>query len=98
MRPGKIQSISHYVRGIRGNYRRRISRIFRDLLAAGGVWESGDGHIPCNHRTREMLADSVFMIEDELESKCGGQCDHPAVVEMRTARLRINLDLGWDDP
>ena len=92
----KVRRITHYVRGIRTGYRRRIRQVLRRKLSELGVGRTSGGSIPCNRKTRGILADSIFAVEDELESRNGGQPDHPAVVQMRAARNRVYDDLGWN--
>ncbi len=86
----KVRSVSAYLRGIKsGHYRGNIRAELRRRL--GGQWRG------MNRRIREYLHDSIFMIEDELESQNGGQPDHPMVVQMRIARNLVMDDLGWNE-
>lgn len=49
------------------------------------------------HMWREMLADSIFEVEDRLESRAGGMPDDPVVVALREARIRVYVDMRWED-
>ncbi len=93
----KARSVRAYLRGVRPHYRTQIGRVLRDFLASKGVGRVSGGRIPCNRETRVALADSIFSVENDLESRHGGQPDHPAVVQMRQARHRVELDLDWSD-
>ena len=93
----KARSVRAYLRGVRPYYKARIGRVLRESLAAQGVGRVSGGRIACNHRTRVALADSIFSVENDLESRLGGQPDHPAVVQMRQARHRVERDLEWSD-
>jgi hypothetical protein len=50
-----------------------------------------------NSLKRELVHDSVFDVENGIESKNGGQPDHPAVVAMRAMRNRLMDDMGWNE-
>ena len=50
-----------------------------------------------NRLKRELLADAIFAVEDELESRADGQPYHPQVVAMNKARNLVLDDLGWND-
>lgn len=49
-----------------------------------------------NRRIREYLHDAIFVVMDELESRNGGQPDHPAVMRLRIALNLVKDDLGWN--
>ncbi len=93
----KGRYIGTYLRGVRSHFRTQIMRLFRDSLEPCDRRGSQGVGFKCNAKTREKLADAIFRVEDELESRCGGQPDHPVVVQMRKARHRVNVDLGWDE-
>ncbi len=95
-RRGAVRSIGGYLRVIASrHFRGRIRHGFRGRCTAAGLgWPQG----PLDDRHREYLRDAVFQIEDELESRHGGQPDLPVVVQMRRARCRLESDLGWSPP
>lgn len=75
--------------------RGKVRRIMREKLVAAG----GDGRslAAMNDGRREMFADAIFAVENEIESRSGGMPDHPTVVALNTARNRVYDDLGWND-
>ena len=94
-KPPKARSIYSYLRGVQPYYKTQIGRAFRESLASKGVGRAAGRRFPCNRETREALADAIFRIEDELESRRGGQSDLSAVIAMRRARHQVEADLGW---
>jgi hypothetical protein len=50
-----------------------------------------------NESNREVLAEAIFEVENEFESKGNGRPNHPAVTAMRRARNEIYDDLGWNE-
>ncbi len=85
-----VRSVSAYLQGIKsGHYRGKIRAELRRRL--GGRWRG------MNRRNREYLHDSIFSVMDELESRLGGQSDHPNVVQMRIAMNLVADDLGWNE-
>ena len=93
----KARSVRAYLTGVSSHYKARIGRVLRESLTSKGVGRVSGGRIPCNPKTRIALADSIFSVENDLESRHGGQPDHAAVVQMRRARNQVEIDLGWSD-
>lgn len=86
----KLRSVSTYLRGLKsGRYRTKVRAELKRRL--GGRW------CGMNPKIREMLHDSVFVVMDELESRNGGQPDHPTVVQLRIALNLLQDDLNWSD-
>jgi hypothetical protein len=46
---------------------------------------------------RACLSDAIFEVENRIESRGGGQPDHPTVVALRKVRNRVLDDLGWNE-
>lgn len=92
--PPKVNSIRRYLGAVSPHYRGRIYASLREIRAGRGLDRRQTAR---NDRDRECLADAVFRVEDEVESRCGGQPDEPNVVAMRAARNRIYDDLRWNE-
>jgi hypothetical protein len=86
----KLRSVGAYLQGVKsGHYRGKIRAELRKRL--GGRWRG------MNPRIRECLHDAVFVVMDDLESRNGGQPDHPSVVQMCIALNLLADDLRWND-
>lgn len=86
----KLRSVRAYLRGLKsGHYRGLVFAELRERL--GGRWQGMNAQIRCG------LHDSIFAVEDELESRLGGQSDHPTVVQLRVARNLVADDLAWNE-
>ena len=86
---------AQYLRAIKSQHHRTaVVHAYRDLASSrnGGAPRPGwtDWH-------REILQDAILRVENDLESRKGGQPDHPTVVQMRGVRNRIMDELGWND-
>lgn len=91
------KSYMAYIRQIRSEaYRKQIRGEYNRLCAARGI--DPPVGVAMNFGRREALADAIFAVEDEVESKGGGRPDHPVVLALNRVRLQLNADLGWDDP
>jgi hypothetical protein len=95
----KRNSVTKYFAGLRasGHYKAEIRRDMSTRLKAKGLWVGQHPLSQLNPAKREILHDCIFAVEDRLESRGGGQPDHPAVVALRTARNRVLDDLGWNE-
>ena len=91
----RLQTLRKYVRDVPPHYRRRIWRVYEALANDRGIPRRSDGSRPTNQKSRVALADATFRVEDELESRNGGQPDHAAVIRMRAARHGLEADAGW---
>lgn len=86
----KLRSVSAYLRVVKSGHYRQSARVeLRSRL--GGPWRG------MNPRIREYLHDAIFAVMDELESRTGGQSDHPSVVQLCVALNLVKDDLGWND-
>ena len=86
-------STGRYLRlgGVSSTYASKIRKVLRAKL--------GDPHLSrLAGARREKLHDAIFEVEDDLESKAGGQSNHPQVLAMNKARNLVLDDLGWNDP
>lgn len=89
----KCRSVRGYLKGITSStYRSRIRAGVRHSRARAGLPPSWDR---VNRALRNLLVTAIFEVENALESRCLGQPDHPAVIEMRAVRHRVEADLGW---
>ena len=92
MSGGKLKSASQYLRGVPETYRAKVSKLYRER----GGYEDGR----FNDEKREMLAECVFEIVNDLEHR---HVDKPeskkpkAVGALFDAMNLIYRDLGWDD-
>ena len=62
------------------------------------MWFSSDGLSWLQIWNGTYLHDSIFEVMDEIESRAGGQSEHPTVDQLREAMNMVDVDLGWDDP
>lgn len=94
----KSRSLRRYLGGIRDYYRHQIWGLFRFVAEESpSIKKHGNGSWPTNKMTRLLLSAAIFQVENDLESRNGGQSEHPAVLEMNAARIRVEDDL-WGDP
>ena len=62
------------------------------------MWFSSDGLSWLQIGNGTYLHDSIFEVMDEIESRAGGQSEHPTVDQLREAMNMVDVDLGWYDP
>lgn len=86
----KLRSVGAYLKGVKsGHFRARVRAELKRRLK--GRWRG------MNPKIREILHDSVFIVMDELESRNGGQPDHPTVVQLTISLNLLADDLGFND-
>ena len=83
----KLKSVRAYLLGVKSVRARAAVR----AAVRKGV---GRGWSGMNPRMRVLLHDSIFKVMDDLESRAGGQPDHPTVVQLRVALNLVADDLG----
>lgn len=86
-----------YLKGVKSKFdRSRVQKALRRRFLEAG--ESNPTRTSSlNQRRRIMLQEEIFKVEDEIESKAGGQPEHPRVVDLRRARNLVLDDLGWNE-
>jgi hypothetical protein len=75
------------LRSIAPTYRRRIKTAYRELGLSTSLNDAG----------RSALANCIFDVENDLESRGGGQPYHPDVVVMRRVRNLLLDDCGENE-
>jgi hypothetical protein len=55
------------------------------------------GFLELNDQRRDLLAAAIFVVENEIESKGGGQRHHPTVEALNAIRNRIYDDIGGNE-
>lgn len=86
----KLRSVGAYLQGVKsGRYRAKVRAELKRRL--GGRWRG------MNPKIREMLHDLVFIVMDELESRNGGQSEHPTILQLNIALNLLADDLGFND-
>ena len=86
----KLRSVGAYLHGVKSShFRGKVRAELRKRL--GGRWRG------MNPGIREKLHDSLFIVMDELESRNGGQPEHPTVLQLNIAMNLVADDLGWND-
>lgn len=89
-----VGGIQTYLNGLSPHVKAQVYALIRTRERSKGR----DGSMsPMNAGLRETVVDSLFEVEDRLESQSGGRPDHPLVVALRSARQRVEFDLGWSD-
>ena len=86
----KLKSVRAYLLGVKSGRARALVRA-AVRKGAGMGWEG------MNPRMRVLLHDSIFKVMDDLESRAGGQSDHPTVVQLLKALNLVADDLRWND-
>ena len=92
MSGGKLKSASQYLRGVPETYRAKVSTLYRDH----GGYEDGW----FNDEKRELLAESVFEVVNDLEHRHANKPESKkpkAVGALFDAMNRIYTDLGWNE-
>ena len=72
------------------------SRVVRQRIREG-AFRKGFRMGKIGTDNKMALAEAVFEVEDEFESRGDGQPRHPLVVAMRGVRNRLYDDLGWNE-
>ena len=86
----KLRSVGAYLKGVKsGHYRARVRAELKRRLK--GRWRG------MNPEIREYLHDSLFIVMDELESRNGGQPEHPTVLQLNVALNLLADDLNFND-
>ena len=102
MRKTVIKGVRKYLStGVSDHFRGRIYAAAAAQARSKGLVRTDGrfvGWTPMNRLKRELLADAIFAVEDELESRADGQPYHPQVVALNKARNLVLDDLGWNDP
>ena len=83
----KLRSVRAYLVGVKSGVAR--ARVRARVRERAGMGWSG-----MNPSMRVLLHDSIFSVMNDLESKAGGQPDHPTVVQLRVALNLVADDLG----
>src|SRR5438874_1307676 len=96
MKP-KITSVTKYLKGVcsasaRGRVRRGLKTA---LIAAGDPTPELLSRL--NDDKRRLLAEAIFAVEDELESRGDGRPHDPVIVQLRAARNRVYDDLRYNE-
>ena len=88
----KCSSASQYLRGVPETYRAKVSKLYRER----GGYEDGR----FNDETRELLAECVFEVVDDLEHRNANKPESKkpkAVGALFEAMNLIYTDLGWNE-
>lgn len=91
---------AQYFRGkpLSGGVKARIKKLAVAKATANGLAGVLTHSIgPLNRAKREVFADAIFEVENDLESQGGGRPDHPTVVALRAVRNEVYDDLGWNE-
>jgi hypothetical protein len=100
-RPLKLASVNDYLAGVESAADRlKVRSLCRKAFAGAGLprprWLS-----QMNRTRRELLAASIFEVENELESRSGGwhhPCNQRRIDQLNAARNLVLDDLGWNEP
>lgn len=83
--PRLCQRVGATLATITPHFRAKVYAVFRRIGGTRGR---------LNDHRRELLADAVFQIEDDLECRMPG---HRQVPALRAVRNRLYDDLGWNE-
>lgn len=86
----KLRSTRAYLRGLKSGH-------YRGLVLSALVKQCGGHPGKMNRQIRCRLHDSLFQVMDQVESKKGGQSDHPTVRQLNIALNLVDDDLDWND-
>lgn len=86
----KIKSIQKLLIQIPNGTKAKVYKIYKDKLLENGF----EGKALVNDSKRELLASSIFEVEDDLEHRLP---NHPTVLLLNDARNLLYDDLNWNE-
>jgi hypothetical protein len=96
----------HMKKVVRGHYRQLAKSAGLEVYGpvrvrpnhfSGRISTNASGLAPLNDALRGVLAEAIFVVEDEIESRGDGQPRHPVVETLNAIRNRIYDEIGVNE-